>query len=607
MSSTPSASEPGAASRRLLLGALAFVAIALLALRVPLASEVRYVESAREMVESGDWIVPRLAHVPYFEKPILLYWAGAASRMLFGTSGIAVRLSSILAAVLSVLVTFELARELFGTRLGLRAALVLLGSGFFLVLGSVLVTDTLFAACLWCAWFAYWRSLATNERRWTWIYALATSLGFMTKGPLALILVLGAIALFHLLDQPWPDGARGFVGRWSARVVGAVRATLRHAALVRLALVVLALNLPWTLLVWQRDPRFLEFFYVRENFKAFFDGQVHHKQDPFFYALVIPAAFAPWSLAAASALVVALARRVREGWRGSEPGTPRTTDQRLRVFLGAIVLFTLAFLQASSAKLASYPLPILPAITILVVDAWFARREAAPGWLRLALALGSVGTLAGVGWYLVDRSADVRHTLEAAPPLVRNLVLATLALSALLMLASGVLALRRRAWSSIATAGAALYALTLVASLNLHALELALNVQPLAEIIAARQTPQDLVVTSSQFVQDYTLQLTTGRRVGLVGKARELGMGFFAEVTPPNVPVPDEPYGVRAENLPQNEWLFTRERLAAELRSSTRRVWFVGSRAEVDALVAENPALHVLGTVDDARLCSNRE
>ncbi|MBI4800643.1 MAG: hypothetical protein HY794_18285, partial [Desulfarculus sp.] len=35
--------------------------------------EARYGEIAREMVQSGDWVTPRLNYVKYFEKPILTY------------------------------------------------------------------------------------------------------------------------------------------------------------------------------------------------------------------------------------------------------------------------------------------------------------------------------------------------------------------------------------------------------------------------------------------------------------------------------------------------------------------------------------------------------
>ncbi|MCY2924595.1 MAG: hypothetical protein NT031_04020 [Planctomycetota bacterium] len=46
--------------------------------------EARYGEIAREMVASGDWIVPRLDGIRFFGKPPLGYWAIAASIEAFG-------------------------------------------------------------------------------------------------------------------------------------------------------------------------------------------------------------------------------------------------------------------------------------------------------------------------------------------------------------------------------------------------------------------------------------------------------------------------------------------------------------------------------------------
>src|SRR5208337_4366791 len=64
--------------------------------------EGRYAEIPREMVETGDYIVPHLDYVRYFEKPPLLYWATALSFRIFGLSEWSARLPNALAALLTV-------------------------------------------------------------------------------------------------------------------------------------------------------------------------------------------------------------------------------------------------------------------------------------------------------------------------------------------------------------------------------------------------------------------------------------------------------------------------------------------------------------------------
>src|SRR5262245_25513613 len=67
--------------------ALLFAAIYLFPLGLrPLVApdEPRYGEIPREMIRSGDWIVPHLNGVRYFEKPVLGYWIVAASMLIFG-------------------------------------------------------------------------------------------------------------------------------------------------------------------------------------------------------------------------------------------------------------------------------------------------------------------------------------------------------------------------------------------------------------------------------------------------------------------------------------------------------------------------------------------
>ncbi|CAO0822629.1 4-amino-4-deoxy-L-arabinose transferase [Desulfarculales bacterium] len=76
--------------------------------------EARYAEIAREMMESGDWVTPRLNYVKYFEKPILTYWLVAASFKIFGVSDYTARLTPAIFGTLIVLLTYLLGRGLWG-------------------------------------------------------------------------------------------------------------------------------------------------------------------------------------------------------------------------------------------------------------------------------------------------------------------------------------------------------------------------------------------------------------------------------------------------------------------------------------------------------------
>src|SRR5580698_4483372 len=46
--------------------------------------EPRYAECSREMLESGDWVVPRYLGELRTHKPPLIYWCQAAAMSVFG-------------------------------------------------------------------------------------------------------------------------------------------------------------------------------------------------------------------------------------------------------------------------------------------------------------------------------------------------------------------------------------------------------------------------------------------------------------------------------------------------------------------------------------------
>src|SRR5476651_1468903 len=103
--------------------------------------EGRYAEIPREMLETGDWITPRLDGVNYFEKPPLVYWVTAASEKIFGLNEWAVRAVPVLFAVWGVLLAYAAARWLHGRTAGLATAVVLGMSVLWFVIGHIPLLD----------------------------------------------------------------------------------------------------------------------------------------------------------------------------------------------------------------------------------------------------------------------------------------------------------------------------------------------------------------------------------------------------------------------------------------------------------------------------------
>ena len=87
-------------------------------------AEARYALVAREMLESSDWIQPRLNHVRFYAKPPLTFWCVATSYRIFGFTEFASRLPSALAYIGTVVVTFLLALELAGSGTAPLAGLI---------------------------------------------------------------------------------------------------------------------------------------------------------------------------------------------------------------------------------------------------------------------------------------------------------------------------------------------------------------------------------------------------------------------------------------------------------------------------------------------------
>ncbi len=155
--------------------------------------EAAYAGFARQMRETGNWLVPEFTWSEPHRKTPFHFWTIAAAYAVFGENEFAVRFPSALAVLGTCLILFSMGKRLFGADVALTAALVLLCSFFVPNLAKVSVTDALLMFFETLAALSLLNYLHQPHWKWNvWLW-LAVSIGLLVKGPPILILVGGHV------------------------------------------------------------------------------------------------------------------------------------------------------------------------------------------------------------------------------------------------------------------------------------------------------------------------------------------------------------------------------------------------------------------------------
>jgi 4-amino-4-deoxy-L-arabinose transferase-like glycosyltransferase len=325
--------------------------------------EGRYAEIAREMLLLKDWLIPHLNLVPYLEKPPLVYWLTSLSFAAFGLNEWAARLPSALSALAGVYLAFWLGRILWGERQGFWSAMVLATCGGYVILARLLTLDMVFTFFLNLGIALGYLALSRQRPRlWLWAY-LALALAVLVKGPVALVLaglIWGLVAFLK--------------GRQAAY------AMIRPVSWVLLAVVVL----PWFVYVAWRIPEFSRFFLVEQHVTRFLSGVSFHAEPWWYFGPVLLGLVLPWT----GLVPWALARRT-------------SMDAGDRLFLMIWAGVVLVFFSVSQGKLATYILPALLPLALLLGEGLAGLQSRDRGFKGAPGCLVSLILWAAIGWLLV--------------------------------------------------------------------------------------------------------------------------------------------------------------------------------------------------------------
>ncbi len=303
--------------------------------------EPRYAEVAREMVASGEFLVPHLNGAIYTHKPPLLFWsiAGAGALTGRGVDEAAARIPSAVAATLTLPVVYSIGTTLFNPAAGWLSALAFGSSVKILWQGRVGQIDMLLTFLVTVAVWFFVRGYTGNRTGLYPFFFLFAGLATLAKGPVGLLPPLLSILVFLKLAGDSDEIRRLRVGR----------------GLLIWAGVVLAWLVPTTLLAGTDYLYQIVWVQNLERYRAAgeFAATAGHL-NPWYYLLsLIPVEFLPWSVFLPGAW---LALR-------------RDRDPQLRrgvLFTLCWIVVTLIFFSLSPAKRSVYILTLYPALALFV-------------------------------------------------------------------------------------------------------------------------------------------------------------------------------------------------------------------------------------------------
>ncbi len=399
--------------------------------------EPRYAQASRQMLQSGDWVVPRLLDEPRIKKPPLIYWCQAGCMALLGDNAFAARLPSVIAMVLTLMLVGSTLARIADEPRAFWAVLVMGTSGLVIMAAKMCLTDAvllLFVTAGQLMLYAMW----LGQRDW-WtviVFAAATGLALLTKGPVVLgvngmtLVVLGGMRLW----EKWRKRKAGDVTRQSRPCDGLNElktpqleepSTLvstsmggtpmsrdgvrpgRVSSIFKVVLaivIILGIGLPWAIAMQMRLPGGLTAVFNKEVLQRMSEPLEQHKGPPGYYLAFFFASFFPWCLLLPTA--------IKWAWRKRSLPLVRFS---LAAVIGPWIMF-----EAIQTKLPHYVLPCMPFLAILVaeviVGATQARKTGAADDEAMSKELTARGFLIAVGvWAVIVAALGLMPWVAALP------------------------------------------------------------------------------------------------------------------------------------------------------------------------------------------------
>jgi 4-amino-4-deoxy-L-arabinose transferase-like glycosyltransferase len=356
------------------------------------SDEPRFTLVAKQMVESGDWLFPHRGRELYSDKPPLLMWMEAASFEVVRNWRIAFLLPSLLAALATLGLTYDMGRRLWNHRTGLYAGIAVLFAFQFMYQMKRAQIDPLVTGCITLAnWGLLVHFLRGPNWRAFWIGCFAAGLGVISKG-VGVLAFLMFIPYIFARRRAWEGVTQtsGDALRWLGGLFAFLLPVLAWGLSV---LAVAHVNASPEYAAYVHD------LFFRQT-AGRYTGSWSHPQPFYYYVPIILFNWFPLSLLYIGA--------VPRWWRDLKDG-------EARVMLPLMwALLTLVFFSIPTGKRDVYLMPALPMVALAMAP--YLEELIAKRWLRvtaftIAIVAGVIVTACGI-WALLGHSAQADAFIE---------------------------------------------------------------------------------------------------------------------------------------------------------------------------------------------------
>ena len=295
--------------------------------------EAKNAECAREMLVSGDYVVPYFNGQIRTDKPPLHYFFMVWAYKMFGVSAFSARFFSAVFGALTILISFLFCKKFLNEKAACLTALVLLSSLHFNFQMRMSVPDPYLIFFMTGSFMCFYTFLVEKKKLWLWLMYACFGLGLLTKGPIALALP-GLIMLVFLIIS------RRF--SWSLVWSFQIPAGL---------LIMILIALPWYWMNYEAtNGVWTEGFFLKHNLKRYSDTMEGHGGFFLLPLIMVIIGLLPLGVFCIQSMFFAWKHRAKEAL----------------LFCLCIVLGIIFFFSFSQTKLPNYTAPAYPFIAILI-------------------------------------------------------------------------------------------------------------------------------------------------------------------------------------------------------------------------------------------------